>query len=231
MPHNYAIHDCEQGSDEWHKARTGLLTASEVKLIVTPTLKSADNEKTRAHVWEIAAQRVTGYTEPTYISDDMLRGQADEITARELYSDRYDPVEEVGFITREVAPGVVIGYSPDGVGIMGGFGIECKSRRQKFQMEVIATNEVDKDHILQLQTGLLVTGWEYIDYISYCGGMPMWVIREYPRPEYQEAILRAAIAFEGKVGEVVTKYRAQVAACAVMIETDRENPETEVYLG
>ena len=57
--------DLIQGSDEWHAARCGLLTASEVKLILTPTLKIANNDKTRAHVYEIAAQRITGYTEPS----------------------------------------------------------------------------------------------------------------------------------------------------------------------
>ena len=34
-----------QGSEEWHAARCGLLTASEMHLIVTPTLKAASNEK------------------------------------------------------------------------------------------------------------------------------------------------------------------------------------------
>ena len=35
-----------QGSDEWLAARIGILTASEVHKILTPTLKIADNEKT-----------------------------------------------------------------------------------------------------------------------------------------------------------------------------------------
>jgi hypothetical protein len=34
------IHDVEQGTEAWHEARCGLLTASEVKLILTPTLKT-----------------------------------------------------------------------------------------------------------------------------------------------------------------------------------------------
>ncbi len=67
--------DLIQGSDEWHQARLGILTASEVKYILTAnTLKPADNEKTRAHVWEIAAQRISQYVEPSYSGDDMLRG-------------------------------------------------------------------------------------------------------------------------------------------------------------
>lgn len=77
-------HDLVQGSDEWRAARCGLLTASEMHHIITPTMKPAKNEKMRAHAYELLAQRLTGYVEPSYISDDMLRGDDDEIDARRL---------------------------------------------------------------------------------------------------------------------------------------------------
>ena len=221
MHKDAVIHNVEQGEPEWHAVRNGLLTASEVRLILTPTLKVANNEKTRAHVYEIAAQRLTGYTEPTYIGDEMLRGHVDEIKARDAYSANYDPVDEMGFITRDIG-GAVIGYSPDGVGVLGNFGIECKSRRQKFQAEVIATDEVPKDHMMQLQTGLLVTGWDHIDYVSWCGGMPMWVIRQEPIAEYQDAITEAALAFEEQVCEVMDKVKERYAAAKVLVQTERE---------
>ncbi len=76
--------DLIQGSDEWVAARRGILTASEMKLILTPTLKMASNDKERAHLYELMAQRITGHVEPHYISDDMLRGQEEEIYAREV---------------------------------------------------------------------------------------------------------------------------------------------------
>jgi hypothetical protein len=71
---------------EWLAQRCGLLTASEMKLIITPTLKVADNDKTRAHLWELLFQRLTGFVEPQYVSDAMLRGQEDEIYARAAYA-------------------------------------------------------------------------------------------------------------------------------------------------
>ena len=225
------IHNVEQGSDEWHDLRRGKITGSGVSAIVTPTLKTANNDKTRQHVYDIAAQRITGYTEPTYYNDDMMRGHIDEVKARDLYSEHYDPVEEMGFITREIAPGVVLGYSPDGVGVMGSFGIEVKSRIMKHHLPVITSNEVPVEHRLQLQTGLLVTGWEYIDYISYCAGLPRWVIREYPRPEYQEAISAAVIEFEAQVARVMGEYGDRLSGASVVIETEREAPEQEVYFG
>lgn len=52
-------HDLEQGSDEWLAARCGIPTASEMKLIVSPTLKPASNDKERAHLYELLAQLLT----------------------------------------------------------------------------------------------------------------------------------------------------------------------------
>ena len=106
--------DLIQGSDEWLQARCGLLTASEMKLIVTPTLKIANNDKERSHLYELLAQRITQYVEPHYISDDMLRGHEDEVDARILYNDNYAPVTDMGFITNSKW-GFTIGYSPDGL--------------------------------------------------------------------------------------------------------------------
>src|SRR5688572_786291 len=140
--------DMEQGSDEWLAARCGLLTASEMHLILTPTLKAASNEKERCHLYELLAQRVTRYVEPTYIGSDMLRGQEDEIEARALYSKHYSAVRQVGFITNDKW-GFTLGYSPDAlVGSNGA--IECKSRRQKYQAQTIIEMVVPDEYMLQL---------------------------------------------------------------------------------
>jgi len=211
--------DLIQGSDEWHAARCGLLTASEVKLILTPTLKIAANDKTRAHVWELLAQRLTRYTEPSYIGDAMLRGWRDEILARDLYSQHYAQVTEAGFITND-RWGFTLGYSPDG--LVGDDGlIECKSRAQKFQIQTIAENEVPGEFMLQLQTGLLVTGRAWVDFISYSGGLPMLVKRVLPDLEIQGAIIDAATAFELTLAERANDYEDSLMYMPVVIETER----------
>jgi len=209
----------DQGSEEWLQARCGLLTASEVKLILTPTLKVANNDKTRAHVYELAAQRITQHVEPHYVGDDMLRGHEDEVRARLAYAAKYSEVTECGFITSNKW-GFTIGYSPDG--LVGDDGlIECKSRRQKFQVQTI-TQGVPDEHILQLQTGLLVTERPWMDYVSYCGGMPMAVIRVLPDPEMQDAILTAAADFEKRIAETVAAYEDQLASGALRwVPTER----------
>jgi hypothetical protein len=199
-----------------------------MNLALTPTLKAADNAKTRAHVYELAAQRITGHTEAQYVSDEMLTGHVNEVIARDLYSDAYEPVEELGFITRDFG-GFTIGYSPDGGCIMSPRGIEIKSRRQKFMVQTVVDNVVPDEHMLQVQTGLLVTGWEEIAFITYCGGMPLSVIDVKPSPKYQDAILKAAEDFEARVVDVMQRYKERVAAYDVVIETEREEEAQEVY--
>ncbi len=218
--------EVDQGSDEWLAMRRGILTASEMSRIITPTLKVAANDKSRAHELEIAAQRISGYVEPNYVSDEMLRGIEDEFYARQLYAEHYAPVEQTGFITNDKL-GFLIGYSPDG--LVGDDGlIEIKSRRQRFQVETIASDEVPTEYMIQLQTGLLVTERQWIDFISYSGGLPMFVKRVEPIPEFQEAIIAAACAFEVRVEEKMLEYRATVAAMK-LIPTERRI-EQEMFI-
>lgn len=208
-----------QGSDEWLQLRCGKITASEMKLLMTPTGKVANNDKTRAHAYELAFQRITGFVEPQYVSDAMLRGQEDEIYARAAYAEHFAPVTEIGFVTTE-RYGFTIGYSPDA--LVGDDGlIEIKSRGGKYHVQTIATNEVPDEYMLQLQTGLLVTGRKWIDFISYCGGLPMFVKRVEPDMELQDRIIAAATAFDARVSEIEQEYRGTLATMRQVIETER----------
>ena len=227
-----------QGSDEWLAARCGLLTASEMHLIVSPPPEPetrikkngepykprewdpiASNEKERAHLFELLAQRITRYVEPHYISDDMLRGQTDEVEARAIYDRHFARVETCGFITND-DHGFTLGYSPDG--LVGDDGlIECKSRRQKFQVETIIKREMPSDYLMQVQTGLLVSGRKWLDFVSYCGGWPMIVIRVFPDPVVQSAILQAAEAFEERLATRWAAYSANLASDLRWVSTQR----------
>lgn len=219
--------DLIQGSDEWLKARCGLLTASEMKLIITPTLKVARNDKASAHLYELLAQRITGHVEPHYISDDMLRGQVDEIEARLLYAKHYAPVEEVGFVTNDEW-GFTLGCSPDG--LVGDDGmIECKSRRAKFQAETIISGEMPSDYWIQVQTALLVTGRVWCDFISYSGGMPMVTIRVHADDEVQDAIVAAATDFEAMLSRRLEAYQTAILG-GRHIPTERRI-EQEMFIG
>jgi hypothetical protein len=224
--------DYEQGSDRWLRARCGLLTASEFDRIITPTLKIADNVKSRSHLWEMAAQRISGYVEPQYISDAMLRGQEDEIRARDAYSKHYAKVDQCGFVTNNKW-GFTIGCSPDG--LVGDDGlIECKSRCQKYQVQTLCeyfeNGTIPDDFMLQVQGELLVTERKWCDLISYCGGLPMVTMRVFPDPKVHAGIIDAASKFEARINETIANWEAAIVSEPRLIPTERVI-EQEMHLG
>lgn len=218
--------EIEQGSDEWLALRCGILTASEIKHIITPAeLKPVqrkskdDRHKFAKHVYDIAAQRLTGFVEPSYVSSDMLRGMCDEVYAIDLYDKKISQVERIGFITNDKF-GFTMGFSPDGLTHGRKKGIECKSRSIGYQIEAVAHKEIDKDFLLQLQTGMMVAELESIDFISYAGGMHMLVMTAYPDDVIQSAILEAAKKCEDDIKKVIEMY-ADVTSELKLIKTER----------
>lgn len=202
--------------------RCGMLTASEMGLIVTPTLKAASNDKEKAHLFELLAQRITKYVEPSYVSDSMLRGQEDEILALDLYDKTYAPITRVGFVTNDRF-GFTIGYSPDA--LVGDDGqLECKSRNQWRQMRTLVDHfpaKIDPDFMIQVQTGLLVTERAWCDLVSYCGGLPMATVHVASDEEIQNAIIAAATAFEGRIAAAAGRYEAALSSSGRLIPTER----------
>ncbi|MDN6442981.1 MAG: hypothetical protein L0K30_13440, partial [Acidipropionibacterium jensenii] len=68
-----------QGTDEWLEARRGIVTASVVgQLITTRTMKPANNDTSRGLMMTLLAERITGFIDPVYVSEDMLRGTMEE---------------------------------------------------------------------------------------------------------------------------------------------------------
>jgi hypothetical protein len=208
----HELRDLIQGTPEWLDARRGIVTASVVGQLVTPkTIKPAANDTSRALTTLLVAERITGWTDPVYVSDDMFRGQLDEPIARDLYAGAGggDAVDELGFMTRDDW-GFTIGYSPDG--LVGDDGlIEIKSRRAKTQLMTIVASAVPLSNMAQIQCGLLVSGRQWCDYVSYCGGMPLYVERVDPDERWFEAIVEAVGTFEQTAAQMVAAYTERTA--------------------
>lgn len=233
-PKGVVIHrDIEQGSIPWFELRLGILTASEMKYVISPPPKEetrikkngepykqrewepfSDNDDCRTHIYELAAQRMTKCVEPVFESYDMLRGKADEQEARALYAERFAPVEEVGFITND-RYGFTVGYSPDGlVGEEGA--LECKSRKQKYQVQTVIehllTGGIPQEFVIQHQTGLFVSERKWIDFVSFSAKLPMAVIRVHPDDQLQSAIREVAEMTEAKIAKVIADFREATAS-------------------
>ena len=201
--------DMVQRSDEWYAARCGIITASSVGRLITPkTVQVANNPDSRRMALLLASERITGWTEPTYVSDDMWMGIEYEPIARAKYAEHYEPVDEVGFMTEDRF-GFKIGYSPDG--LVGDDGlIEIKSRRARTHLETIINGTPPLDNIAQLQCALLVTGRAWLDYVSFSGGMPLWVKRVEPDQNWFDTILAAAQALEDSITDTLAIYTKAV---------------------
>lgn len=218
--------DLEQGSEEWYAQRCGIVTASVVGLLVTSkTLKPAANDTSRGLTAQLLAERITGHVEPTYQSSDMLRGTLDEPFARDKYSEHYAPVATVGFMVRDDWD-FNLGYSPDGLVDEDGL-IEIKSRAPKKHLATILADEVPAENIAQCQAGLLVSGREWLDYVSFCGGMPLWRKRVLPDPKWHAAIIEALELFEANAAEMHARYMEAIDG---LPQTERVDHFTEMEI-
>lgn len=205
----HELPDLVQGTPEWHDQRRGMVTASVVgQLITAKTLTAASNDYSRGLTALLVAERITGYTDPTYLSNDMMRGIDDEPIARDIYSKHYAPATECGFMVLE-GDGFRLGFSPDG--LVGADGlIEIKSRRGKKQLQTVLSGDVPAENIAQIQCGLLVSGRKWLDYVSFSGGMNLWVTRVYPDQRWFEAITAAVLAFEKAAEQMTADYLTAV---------------------
>ena len=194
----------EQRSEAWYAARCGIVTASVVGKLLTPTLKVADNDTARGVTASLVAERITGHVEPTFTSDDMWRGIEHEPIARDLYSGHHGEAVECGFMRLD-GDGWTLGYSPDG--LVGNDGlIEIKCPRAKGHVATILADAVPTYYMAQLQAGLLVSGRKWIDYVSFCAGLPLYVKRVTPDPAWQDAIVAACQQFEANAAQMLAAY-------------------------
>lgn len=214
--------DLEQGSDEWLQARAGILTASVVGQLITPSkVQVSKSDTARAVMETLLAERITGTVESLFVTADMQRGQDEEPFARDLYAEHTGhAVDELGFMVRTIN-GHRLGYSPDG--LVGDDGlIEIKSRRHKKHLRTVLSDAVPPENYAQLQTGLLVSGRAWIDYVSFSAGMPLYIKRVAADERWQEAIVDALDTYESYAAQAVGLYQHTTKGMPLCptIETD-----------
>lgn len=200
----HVLPDIEQRSDAWFDQRRGMVTASIVGKLITPTLKVADNDVSRGITAALVAERITGICETSFVSEDMWRGIEHEPYARDIYSGHYAEAVEVGFMRLD-GDGWSLGYSPDGLVGEDGL-IEIKCPRAKGHVNTILADEVPTYYMAQLQAALLVSGRKWCDYVSFHAGLPLFVKRVTPDPAWHEAITAAVTKFETTAAEMVAAY-------------------------
>ncbi|MGQ7286055.1 lambda exonuclease family protein [Vreelandella venusta] len=170
------IRELEQGTPEWHAARMGIVTMSELQcLLVNGKGPGGFGTGAITYMNQLIGERITEEPADAFQGNRHTeRGHLLEPMARELYTERTgSELEQVGIILNHGA-----GYSPDS--LVGNDGLaEIKTKLPKFQVEVLLDGEIPKEHIAQCQGGLWISEREWIDFISYYPGMPLFVKRAY----------------------------------------------------
>lgn len=199
--------DCKQYSSEWWEARKGVPTASNFHRIITPA-KWEYASGAATYMQELIAERYDPMygNHEEYVSHAMARGTHMEPEARRFYEFSRDvEVSEAGFLKTDDER---FGCSPDAmVGEEGG--LELKSPAAKTQVKWLLSEKVPVEHLAQCHGFLLVTGRDWIDFLSYCPPLPELLVRVV-RDEKTDALQAALDKFWGQylvAQEKITAHR------------------------
>jgi hypothetical protein len=197
------IIDCPQCEPEWFTARLGRATASNFATVMASGRGGGESKTRRKYMLQLIGEMLTGEKAESYTNGHMDRGHIMEIEARELYElTTMQVVDQVGFVQL----GERIGGSPDG--LIGNDGsIEIKSALPHIHLETLLSDRVPTEHIAQCQGVLWVCDREWLDFISYWSGLPMFVKRIYRDKEYITKIRLAVDVFLSEMDGLTEKIK------------------------
>jgi len=158
----------EQKSKEWHDIRKGVITASFLNNFITPVGVLKKGETLNKALFELIGGIYEETSEAEGIkSKHIERGNRLEPIAKQEYEMRkLIDVKEVGFILSDCKN---YGYSPDGLVNENGL-IEIKAPVIYKHIQNFYNDEVQKEYIIQIQAGLMISERKYCDFISYNEG-------------------------------------------------------------
>ena len=166
--------EAQQGSQEWHNARAGVITGSKFGCIITPTgKKSTQVEK---YIFEllgdcIAGQKASGNFRGNSYTENGNELEPEAVAMYEALTGA--TTKEVGFCLSDKG---YYGASPDRLVSDDGL-LEIKCPAPFTHAEYLYNNKLEMKYFPQMQGQMLVTGRKWCDWMSYHPDMPPLVIR------------------------------------------------------
>lgn len=196
------ILECEQGSEEWFRARMGIPTASEFHTVMASGRSGGESKTRRTYMLKLAGEILTGEPMDSFGNHHTERGKEMEPDARNLYSFMKDCEPQlVGFIRNGQK-----GCSPDS--LVGSDGmVEIKTKLPHLQVDCLLSDRVPPEHKAQCQGALWVAEREWIDFVSYWPGLPLFVTREHRDEEYIAKMTAAVDEFNDELAHMVERVR------------------------
>lgn len=200
--------ECQQYSDAWYAARRGIPTASNFGSVLTAK-QGKPAAAAEGYIHRLIGERFDAAypREEDCPSPSMRWGTATEPLARDWYSLARDrQVRQVGFC---VSDDGLLGCSPDGLVDEDG-GLEIKCPTPATHVRYLLEGELPPEYRCQVHGSLIVTGRAWWDFLSYCPGLPEFVVRTFP-DEFTEQLRQALVEF-------CARYEVQLGAVRLLRE-------------
>lgn len=208
-----------QGSDDWLRARCGVITASRFgdarkKLTRASGEKKAGDPHGDAerYAWTVAVETIARQPlDDTFVNYAMRRGRDLEPIARQQYELRTDSlVEEASLVLTDDSR---FGYSTDGlVNDDGLVEIKCPLSAEKLGNVWANPGAAHLEYLDQIDGGLWITGRKWCDLVIYCDwlkpvGKDLFVTRIFRNEDRIEALEADLLAFMRLVDQNLATLR------------------------
>jgi len=210
----------EQGSPGWHLERAGCITASCMNACMAlpePGVFKSGPRKGQPYpvprervnyIHTLAAERITGKCRIIVKAAALQWGHDIEPMARAAYEARTGVlVEQTGICVHPDYP--FIKASPDFLALKIGGGEIKAPESQDVHLATIEEG-LPEEHINQIQGGLLVTGRQWWDFVSFHPDFPphlrLYIQRVVRDEEYIAQLLAACLSLEDEVRKVVARH-------------------------
>ncbi|ALN73563.1 lambda exonuclease family protein [Aureimonas sp. AU20] len=197
------VFDMEQGGPEWFAARAGIPTASMFATVLAKGKGDTASKTRRTYMLKLAGEILTGEPMESYTNAHMERGRSMEDDARRAYAFMADADPDlVGFIRSGQK-----GCSPDS--LLGADGLlEIKTKLPHILIDVLLRGEIPPEHIAQCQGQLWVAEREWVDFVAYWPGLPLFVKRAYRDEAYIADLSKAVDLFNDQLADMVAQVKA-----------------------
>ncbi len=166
-----------QGTKEWHMARLGKVTASQFAVLLGKARSKSQpfSDGAMTYLYTLVSERLTGIYADEVDTFSTRWGKELEEAARGTYQwQTGNNIATYGFVKLNEN----VGGSPDGVIIDQDGIVEIKCPwTSKEHVRTLATGEVPKQYIAQVQGNLWVTGRSFCDFVSFDNRFPagLWI--------------------------------------------------------
>ena len=180
----------QQGTDAWHLARLGRVTASRIADVLA-TIKSGEAAARANYRAELVAERLTGKRQESYSNAAMQWGTETEPLARVWYESEVGVVvQETGFVEHPTI--AMSGASPDGLVADSGL-VEIKCPNTQTHIETMLAKRVPPRYTPQIHWQMACTGREWCDFVSFDPRLPEQTQIFIKRVERDEKYIRETL--------------------------------------